>query len=131
MGCKVSSYRVGGGMTSSTITLNFNDTAQKTVFTATEKCILKLSAERNFSATNTAAFKLNSTNIGEYNSYTGTFKGMSRSLANVLLPIGMSRTDDSDPSALILYLEEGDTVYATRTSSNAFTLSLYSAVFTF
>ena len=118
-------------MTSSTISVNFNDTAEKTVFTATEKCILKLSVERNFSATNTAAFKLNSTNIGEYSSYTGTFKGMSRSLANVLSPIGMSGTSDAGPSALILYLEEGDTVYATRTSSNAFTLSLYSAVFTF
>lgn len=131
MGCKVSSYRVGGGMTSSTISVNFNDTADKTVFTATEKCVLKLSTARKMSASNEATFKLNSTNIGNYDSYTGTFKGMSRSLANVLSPIGMSGTSDADPSALILYLEEGDTVYATRTSGNAFTLSLYSAVFTF
>ena len=117
-------------MTSSTISVNFNDTAQKTVFTATEKCILKLVSEQT-GTNNTATFKLNSTNIGNYYGYLSSFQGINRSLANLLSFSSAAGTNESHPTALILYLEEGDTVYATRTSNNAFTLSLYSAVFTF
>lgn len=118
-------------MTSSTISVNFNDTAQKTVFTATEKCILKLSPSgRNTSNDTQVTFRLNSTNIGNYNDYFGAFMNTSRSLANILSPMCTGQ-NDGYPTALILYLEEGDTVYATRTTGNAFTLSLYSAVFTF
>jgi len=122
-------------MTSSTISVNFNDTEQKTVFTATEKCILKLTliAEQVESG-RVATFKLNSTNIGTYNSYYRSFQNINRSLANVL-SLEYSESNSSNapcyPNTLILYLEEGDTVYATRASNNAFTLSLYSAVFTF
>lgn len=130
MGCKVSSCR-GGGMTSSTISVNFNDTAQKTVFTATEKCILKLSAEKVGSST-WADFKLNDTDIGTYLGLTGVFEKVSRSLANLLSPMYMYSNNRCEPTALILYLRKGDTVYATRqTGSEAFTLTLYSAVFTF
>jgi len=131
MGCKVSSYRVEGGMTSSTISVNFNDTAQKTVFTATEKCILKLVPKSTSSSSDGAKFKLNSTNIGEYNSYSAGFSGINRGLANILSFTATSGGSDDVPSTLILYLKRGDTVYATRTSGSAFTLTLYSTVFTF
>lgn len=117
-------------MTSSTISVNFNDTAQKTVFTATEKCILKL-VSATTDTINTATFKLNSTNIGGYYGYYGTFQDINRSLANVLSFSSAAGRTMNYPTALILYLEKGDTVYAYRTSSDAFTLSLYSAVFTF
>lgn len=127
MGCNVSSFSVGGGMTSSTISVNFNDTAQKTVFTATEKCILKLrggsGAESDF-----AKFKLNDTNIADYYFYYSAFDSLNTGLANLLTP---TYRNVSYPKFLILYLEEGDTVYANRTSSNAFTATFYSAVFTF
>ena len=127
MGCKVSSYRVGGGMTSSTISVNFNDTAQKTVFTATEKCILKLRGGSG-AESDLAKFKLNDTNIADYFPHYGAFDNLNTSLANLLTPTYRGVTS---PKFLILYLEEGDTVYATRTSSNAFTATFYSAVFTF
>lgn len=125
MGCKVSSYRVGGGMTSSTISVNFNDTAQKTVFTATERCILKLAIPY---VGGNMTFKLNSTDIGYYMKNENGFNSMNLSLANILSPMNKS---GYFPNVLILYLEEGDTVYATRTSSDAFTATFYSAVFTF
>ena len=133
MGCKISSYRVGGGMTSSTISVNFNDTADKTVFTATERCILKLSANVSVSG-GSAAFKLNNTNIGTYkcyNNYYAAFENVNKSLANILTPLyyGGSNASNVYPTALILYLEKGDTVYAN--ASSTFTLTLYSAVFTF
>lgn len=131
MGCKVSSYRVGGGMTSSTISVNFSDTAQKTVFTATKNCVLKLSASQTYGTSDKAALKLNSTNIGEYSFYYNTFKLNNKSLTNIFMPDYSATSDNIQLNSLMLYLEEGDTVYATRTSGNAFTGRFYSAVFAF
>lgn len=118
-------------MTSSTISVNFDDTADKTVFTATEKCILKLIPTEQSASGRFATFKLNSTNIGNFYGYYEGFKNVNISLANLLTVVSMRSQSECSPTALILYLEEGDTVYAYRTSSNAFTLTLYSAVFTF
>ena len=117
-------------MTSSTISVNFNDTEQKTVFTATERCILKLSAEKT-GKNLTATLKLNNTKIGNYSASDGFFNDLSRSLANILSPT-YTNSNDYYPTALILYLEEGDTIYATRSQySSAITTTFYSAVFTF
>jgi len=120
-------------MTSRTISVNFDDTEQKTVFTATERCILKLvpTTKTTVAQNIDATFKLNSTNIGKYYSSGGAFSNVNKGLASLLSFSTASGTSDYHPSALILYLEKGDTIYATRTSGDAYTAKFYSAVFTF